>query len=717
MVGHRTAGREARLERLPRRAALRTLWQEGVLARGVYQGLGFAHQRGVREVLAKVPVGLRRARACRAGLARADVWQLTLGQDRERNWNDPAPAARLSVAAAHSARRLTGLVRGLMLRTEAGPLRAVWALAYRCLIRIVSAYLRRGHPVAGVYVARSFAVGDAVYGVSDVDLAVVVDDEGSQTRIRARWERLCRRLPLLGRTFEVYVHERDALAEAIGSSIITFDLDPADTRPARGGFLDPTLGGPEWWVHRRPGLFEPLADWKLVAGPDRRPRAAPYDAQERRIAAWLELVVWWSYAVFACRDLPGHRGAYQSAKFVTEVARIWLWLAGETNRWEPRERVLAAAARLLPEEEAAFRRALELRRHRGSDAGDPLAELLPTFARLTGRIGRHLGAEVESAGHTAVRLTGASDDLTVSVLARDALRPLAGGEPTLLPLADWQGLAWPELQLPDESFVVLPLDAGTPDVLAAAAEVGANAPYVALPLDGALVVPSKHWGSLRTIQCAATDPATFAVAQGKDAAEFPDVVGWSAKDTARRAVAEHRTWLESVHIDRDGLPEWMHPIREQPLTPIRTLGRLFTAARASLFRSSIDAGEPELALTIVSIAAGLGESTAAEASESYRSCRPEGADPAPRTIAAFYELVASPARLRIVLPRDRTSLGSSAAGSSPCHASTDSRTTAATDARMSSTNSTTVEPTKTTSRRPASPLRAATRTSRPVRPR
>ena len=47
-------------------------------------------------------------------------------------------------------------------------------------------------------------------------------------------------------------------------------------------------------------------------------------------------------------------------------------------------------------------------------------------------------------------------------------------------------------------------------------------------------------GNLRCAQCAATDPVSFALLDGRAIARFPLVPGWSAADWARRAVAEQR---------------------------------------------------------------------------------------------------------------------------------------------------------------------------------
>ena len=86
VVGRRSLGREATLEPIRREAALLPLLRDGVVGVGLYQGLGYAHQLGAPELLAKLGTAARRARCCAVALARASVWRLTLGRDAERSW-------------------------------------------------------------------------------------------------------------------------------------------------------------------------------------------------------------------------------------------------------------------------------------------------------------------------------------------------------------------------------------------------------------------------------------------------------------------------------------------------------------------------------------------------------------------------------------------------------------------------------------------------------
>ncbi|HEY1357842.1 MAG TPA: hypothetical protein VGF21_06020 [Thermoleophilaceae bacterium] len=86
VIGRRTLGREARLERAGRLGAVGTLLREAVVGVGIYQGMEFILQRGMRDVLGMAGTGFTRVACCSAGLGRARVWQATLGRDGERNW-------------------------------------------------------------------------------------------------------------------------------------------------------------------------------------------------------------------------------------------------------------------------------------------------------------------------------------------------------------------------------------------------------------------------------------------------------------------------------------------------------------------------------------------------------------------------------------------------------------------------------------------------------
>ncbi len=91
VIGRRSLGHDARLESLPRRAALGTLLRDLVVGVGVPQGMEFVLQRGMRDVLRQSRPALTRSACCVAALRKAHVWRLTLGRDHERNWEALQP--------------------------------------------------------------------------------------------------------------------------------------------------------------------------------------------------------------------------------------------------------------------------------------------------------------------------------------------------------------------------------------------------------------------------------------------------------------------------------------------------------------------------------------------------------------------------------------------------------------------------------------------------
>src|SRR4051794_3345938 len=94
------------------------------------------------------------------------------------------------------------LFHRVMVRTERGPLRPLWAALYAAAMHVVAAYLCYGHRGAAAYVCRSLAIDEPVYGLSDIDLVVVIPGAPGHVgqerkRLKRRWERLCRAVPLL----------------------------------------------------------------------------------------------------------------------------------------------------------------------------------------------------------------------------------------------------------------------------------------------------------------------------------------------------------------------------------------------------------------------------------------------------------------------------------------------------------------------------------------
>jgi hypothetical protein len=86
VLGRRTLGQEARLEPVARRAAVGPLVRELVVGVGVYQGMEFVLQRGLRDVLRSPKPAVVRSVCCAVALRTPNIWRLTVGRDQDRNW-------------------------------------------------------------------------------------------------------------------------------------------------------------------------------------------------------------------------------------------------------------------------------------------------------------------------------------------------------------------------------------------------------------------------------------------------------------------------------------------------------------------------------------------------------------------------------------------------------------------------------------------------------
>jgi predicted nucleotidyltransferase len=516
-----------------------------------------------------------------------------------------------------------------MLRTGAGPLRPLWSAAYRLVARVLTAYLRRGHPNSSAYLLGSVADSSVVHGVSDIDLAVVVAaPEGASGKARnaieRRWGRLRDRVPALNQLVYLAAYEEaDLERAAAGSPYLTFGLDAPESGDLGEALFQPTLVDPAA-LTTRPGLHRPLTNWRLLAGSERRPPTAGMDAQQRRLAAWLELQYWWWYVFDACVDPGGPRKAYLSVKLASEPLRVWHWVVSGTPPPNRRE-ALQRGSELFPTEGRTFDRARELLDALHRSPSPSLSEFLPTFVRLTARVGERLQTDVEAAGTTEVRLV--EGELALRARAEDPLRALTSRKPRLLPLVDWRALARPTL--PDEVFSPIGGSAADVDLIAGAAMAGRSGPYPVLRDDRLLTLPTSRGrrAVMRSVQCPVTDPVSFALLDGAPVARFPKVRGWSIEDTATRAVAEHRSWLAAFPDDGGG--------------GVEALGMLFSAARAGLLLESLRGGAPELPLTAEVVARRLADrhpdagAVALESYDEYRTCRAQGGQPDVATVSAL----------------------------------------------------------------------------------
>jgi hypothetical protein len=477
---------------------------------------------------------------------------------------------------------------------------------YAAVARGAGFLLARGVDDASIYLRQGAAGGELLPGMSDIDLAIVT--AGPADRIRDRWGGLQRRLPWIDRLLDrPLIFEADELADVVaGGNALTYGLGRG--APAYYGER-PNVDWTRTLEH--PGLSGPIAGWRLLHGRDRLPAPAARDEQDERMAAWLQVVLWWRWAFLFCDQPRTPRSADVCVKLIAEPARAWLWLA-HRERADGRADALRRLARRLPEEERAAALALDLMRRMPSAPEAPFADVLPALVRLTRRVDELIDEQLAGVPRDEVRVIGSTT---------------SGSYPGVIPLAVWPAVAAPQAFA--ETFAVDRGSPADPAALSAAVRALGEREYHALRDGELLVLPARPIprSRLRAVKSRTTDPVSFALLDGAQIARFPRVRGWSASDLAERAVAEHRAWLRTRRVPpRPWMPP---PPASQPLA------LLLTAARAKLFADSLARGEPELIVAPDALARRLGP-----AGEAAVAAYEEGGAPPQRVLAALEPVVA-----------------------------------------------------------------------------
>jgi hypothetical protein len=475
-----------------------------------------------------------------------------------------------------------------------------------------------------VYLTGSLAFGEPLYGLSDIDLVAVSVNKAESRRVRRRYDALCRALPPLRRLLPHFsTYDAQGLARVLAGSYLVNGLGEG-----RAVFLGPDAVADGRGFLLRPGLHDPR-EWPRLRG---RVRAVPAPTVQSRLqAGWLELHHRWRYALRAADGERGVEGAALAVGLVAEVARIWLWLAHH-ERHDGKQAALRRALRLMPAEEDGLRYALEMHQAMHRSPAVAVPRLLACFVRISAAVAELVDDSAVRAGATRVELVG----------AEAGARPAEG-----VALLDWTALVLPRPSgrtgVVEERLVVGYDDPTDPAALTTAAARGRIDCVPALRHGSLLIEPTfEAWGygRLRQAQCRSSDPVSAALLDGRAHADFPDLPGWSARDWARRAVAEHRAWLFARESQGTGPQSWVGPRPASVSTASTTLGLLLSAARAALFLESVEQGSPTLALSLGDVPAALAArgrrlGDAAEACAALDSDRGNWLPPPPKLVARF----------------------------------------------------------------------------------
>lgn len=399
------------------------------------------------------------------------------------------------------------------------------------------------------------------------------------------------------------VHDRGELHRLAGVSALTLGLEDHGGADAPAAYSGEGATIDAIRALERPGIAGPGGDWRLLSGEEVRPPGPP--GEPGMADAWLELLYWWRWVPSVCAQPRSPRAADICAKLLAESAAV-RWALLERERPPGSERALVSAAGVRGAEESA--ELYEALSEFGVRAGASVERALPAALAIAADVAAAIASRLRPLGRTKVALEGISRG-----------RPLGEG----LPLADWRAVVCPPA--PFESFRVLD---GSPADPAKLARLGSwsGEPQPALAGGALIVMPSRVLirSRMRAIKAPFSDPVSFAMLAGDREAFFPDAPGWSARDWATRAVAEHAALLAAGA--GEGSDE---------------AAALITAARAGLFLQSLEEGTPALAVSPHALLDALGRLPGGSAAEELAAAVRDGKEPDPAALSALRGLVSS----------------------------------------------------------------------------
>ncbi len=224
---------------------------------------------------------------------------------------------------------LKSLLQSVAAHTQFPPFVWLYRALYALAVWLCARRLGRMGGVRSIYLRRGLASGRAVYGLSDIDLLVMLDEDAPDDtagRVRRQYALLRRLVPMLPPEEELALYEPEQFRRLYERSPfyrLRFD---------RG---------------RRA--------WRRLRGDDIFSLLPPGEDHERELAAQ-ELRPAWDYLsqeLLPGDERPGFLRRYVAQKWIAEAARVALLTAGKPAP-EGRKEATAEAAALLPEAAGAM---------------------------------------------------------------------------------------------------------------------------------------------------------------------------------------------------------------------------------------------------------------------------------------------------------------------------------------------------------------------------
>lgn len=277
------------------------------------------------------------------------------------------------------------VIQRIVINTSFFPLTYFYKKVYDLSILVASLLLRRVDGVITVYLRRGVAKGEIVYGLSDIDLSVIIEDRGGEEQavkemVRATYNRLSRFIPL-------FPSSATELLEVYSLSEFYNVYEDYDFHRYR--------------------FNEGKHTWRLLYGKDLVNELPELEDSELYLPATEELRKWWEllneeFIPDLCSTI--FKKKYLWYKAIAEAAKVYLLVCHGENV-QSREAALSQVKSHLPDEQSChIDRVQSFLRHLTSDEDLQADELMSLFMMLVSKSYAEMERKVyaDSKGKVAV---------------------------------------------------------------------------------------------------------------------------------------------------------------------------------------------------------------------------------------------------------------------------------------------------------------------------
>ena len=290
--------------------------------------------------------------------------------------------------------KLKNLIQRLVVNTSIPPFTYLYQIIYDLSVRVAALLLRRIDGVLTVYLCRGLAKGEIVYGLSDIDMIVILNDRAEQTvkeKVRTVYDRLSRFIPLMGSGDK-------ELGVYSASEFVNMYQDY------------------DFYRYR---FNEGKHTWRLLSGEDVVKNLPPAEESGLYLPATEEMKAWWIFLNDAELD-PGSNDSLMKKKYlwykaIAEAAKIYLLVCQGERTGSRVDALLKLKDYLGSEEQHQIERLRGYLRRLTSREDLISDELMSLFITLTGKAFNEAEKKAfgdSKGGGTIVKVPG-RDDITI----------------------------------------------------------------------------------------------------------------------------------------------------------------------------------------------------------------------------------------------------------------------------------------------------------------